>query len=244
MVLAADRGAERERRGGSPQPAFTIPSFVSDGAITNWLQPVIDKPGNFHAAGRGLDDQVQDVSLIPFYRLHRRTYEIYFDIYDSAGWKKKLAEVAAAKDRQHKLEAATISFVQPGDTQKEKEFNQQGEESTLDRSAGRAGRRGKKWFSFDLPVDSDHPLAVVATYFSEERGKRTFEILADGQNIGEQTIERSPVGSATGSFFDVEYKIPDELVKGKKKVTVRFQATGNNEVAAVYGLRLIRADAQ
>jgi DUF1680 family protein len=244
LVLAGDLGAERERRGGSQQPAFTIPSFVSDGAVANWVQPVIDKPGNFHATGRDLDDRPQEVSLIPFYRLHRRTYEIYFDIYDSAGWKKKLAEVATAKDRQRKLEAATISFVQPGDTQKEKEFNQQGEESTLDRSGGRAGRRGKKWFSFDLPVDSDHPLAVVATYFSEERGKRTFEILADGQHIGEQTIERSPVGSATGSFFDVEYKIPDELVKGKKKVTVRFQATGNNEVAAVYGLRLIRADAQ
>ena len=49
-------------------------------------------------------------------------------------------------------------------------------------------------------------------------------------------------GSATGSFFDVEYRIPAAVVKDKKKVTVRFQATGNNEIAAVYGVRLIRVD--
>src|SRR5439155_8421630 len=139
--------------------------------------------------------------------------------------------------------AATISFVQPGDAQKEKEFNQQGEESTLDRAAGRPGRRGRKWFSFDLPVEPDHSLAVIATYFSEERGKRTFEILADGQHIGEQSIERSPPGSATGRFFDVEYKLPAALLTGKTKITVRFSAKGGNEIAAVYGVRVIRADA-
>jgi len=244
LVLAGDLGAERERRGGGVgQPSFTIPSFVSSGAVTEWLQPVAGKPGNFHAAGRDLDDRVQDVSLIPFYRLHRRTYEIYFDVYNSEGWKKKLGEIAAERERQRKLEAATISFVQPGDAQKEKEFNQQGEESTVDRSAGRPGRRGRKWFSYDLSIESSHPSAIVATYFSEEHGQRTFEILADGQRIGEQTIERVPIGSATGRFFDVQYKIPEELLKDKKKITVRFQATGKNEIAAVYGVRLVRADA-
>jgi len=51
-------------------------------------------------------------------------------------------------------------------------------------------------------------------------------------------------GSAAGQFFDVEYKIPAALLTGKQKITVRFQGTGGNEVAAVYGLRLVRADAE
>ena len=242
LVLAGDLGPERERRGGGP--VATIPSLVADGAVAGWLRTVSGKPGNFHTAGRDPDDQMREIDLVPFYRLHRRSYEIYWDLYNSDTWKKKLAEVADERIRQRKLEAATVSFLQPGDAQKEKEFNQQGEESTLDRAAGRPGRRGRKWFSFDLPVESDHSLALIATYFSEERGKRTFEILADGQHIGEQSIERSPPGSATGSFFDVEYRIPAAVVKDKKKVTVRFQATGNNEIAAVYGVRLIRADAE
>src|SRR5262249_3849655 len=157
---------------------------------------------------------------------------------NSESWKKKLGDVAAERERQRKLETATISFVQPGDVQKEKEFNQQGEQTTVDRAMGRPGRRARKWFSYDLPLESSHPTAVVATYFSEEHGNRTFEILADGQKIGEQSMERVPNGSATGSFYDVVYKLPAEVLKDKKKVTVRFQATGNNEIAAVYGVRL------
>jgi hypothetical protein len=33
-------------------------------------------------------------------------------------------------------------------------------------------------------------------------------------------------------------------VKGKQKVTVKFQATQGNEIGAVYGIRMIRADAE
>src|SRR5215813_12307605 len=241
LVLAGDLGPERDRRGGGG-PAPLTPSLVAEGPVTGWLKPSADKPGNFHAAGRDLDDKVSELDLVPFYRLHRRAYAIYFDVYNPAGWKQKLADVAAERERLRKLEAATISFVQPGDAQKEKEFNQQGEQSTVDRMMGRAGSRGKKWFSYDLPVEPAGSSVLVATYFSEERGKRTFEILADGQHIAEQTIERSPVGSATGSFFDVHYKLPENLVKDKQKITVRFQATGNNEIAAVYGVRLIRGE--
>jgi len=109
---------------------------------------------------------------------------------------------------------------------------------------GRPARRGKKWFSFDLPVDAAHPIVLVVTYHSEERSQRPFEILVDGQRVGEQIIERSPPGSVAGRFFDVEYRIPAELSKEKKKLTVRFQATGNNEIAAVFGIRMIRADAE
>ena len=243
LVLAGDLGPERERRGGGG-PVATIPSLIADGAVAEWLKPVAGKPGDFHTAGRDKDDQMREVDLVPFYRLHRRSYEIYWDLYTSDAWKKKLAEVADERIRQRKLEAATISFVQPGDAQKEKEFNQQGEESSVDRSAGRPGRRGRKWFSFDLPVDPSHPIALVVTYNTEQRPKRSGEILIEGQRVGEQGIEGSPNGSAVGHFFDVDYKIPTELVKDKQKVTVRFQATAGNEIPTVFGVRTIRANAE
>jgi hypothetical protein len=40
------------------------------------------------------------------------------------------------------------------------------------------------------------------------------------------------------------YKVRSDLLKNKQRVTVRFQATGNNEIAAVFGIRTIRADAE
>ena len=88
------------------------------------------------------------------------------------------------------------------------------------------------------------PLALVVTYNTDQRGKRSSEILVDGQHVGEQVIEGSPNGSAVGHFFDVDYKIPAELVKDKQKVTVRFQATAGNEIPTVFGLRTIRANAE
>jgi len=243
LVLAGDLGPEPQRRGA---PTTSIPVFVADRPVAEWLKPVPNKPGSFRSAGVGreLNGTERDMDFVPFYRLHRRTYAVYWDLYTPQGWEKKAAEIAAEQAKQRKLAAATMGFVQPGDTEKEKEFNQQGEDSTSDRAMGRTGRRGKKWFSFDLPVDPAHPAALIVTYLSEERGKRTFEILVDGQRVGEQTIERSSPGSASGRFFDVEYKIPAGRVKDKKKLTVRFQATGNNEVAGVYGIRTIRADAE
>jgi uncharacterized protein len=243
LVLAGDLGPEPERRAAMIAP---IPVFVSDRPVAEWLKQVSDKPGSFRSAGVGreLNGTEREVDFVPFYRLHRRVYALYWDLYTPQGWEQKTAEIAAAQAKQRKLEAATMGFAQPGDTEKEKNFNQQGEETTTDRAMGRTGRRGKKWFSFDLPVDPGHPPALIVTYLSEERGKRTFEVLVDGQRVGEQTIERSPPGSASGRFFDVEYKLPADQVKDKKKLTVRFQATGNNEIAAVYGIRTVRADAE
>ncbi len=82
-------------------------------------------------------------------------------------------------------------------------------------------------------------MALVVTYNHDEWQERTFEILVDGVRVGEQTIERrGPM-----RFFDVEYPVPAEAVKGKQKVTVKFQATQGNEIGALFGLRMIRADA-
>lgn len=241
LVLAGDLGPER--RGAWTDP---IPSFITaEKPLTDWLQPVAEKPGSFRSnGGRIADGGVKEVDLAPFYRLHRREYAVYWDLYSVDGWNKKLLENATAAVREGRLANATVSFIRPGDAQKEKEFNQQGEETSADRMYGRTSRRAKKWFSFDLPVNVAHALILLVTYHTEERTKRTFDILIDGQLIGQQTIERFPPGSAAGRFFDVEYKIPAELVTGKQKVTVRFNATGGNEVGAVYGIRFVRADAE
>ena len=233
LVLAGDLGPER--RGGPPEP----PSLVAaEKPLTEWLQPVPDNVGVFRTVGVG---QPGDVEFVPFYRLHKRTYSVYWDLYDTGGWTKKLDELAAEKAKRQKLEAATVAFVPPGDAV-EKQFNQQGEDTAPDRVLGRVGRRSRKWFSFDLPVESGKAMALVLTYNPEERTRRSFEILVDGQRIGEGVIERYPPGGPTGRFYDVDYKIPAELVKDKKKVTVRFQASGGNETATIFGVRMVRAD--
>lgn len=239
LVLAGDIGPENRRRGGRSRASdlSVVPVFLTgDKPVADWLKPVAGKEGEFRTDGVGRE---RDMDFIPFYRLHERTYAIYWDLYTDAQWAERSQQVVAEREHQRKLEAATVGFAQPGEMQAERDANEQGEDSEPDRIMGRAARRGSNWFSFDLPVDPAHPMAVVVTYYDDEWRKRTFDILADGQKIGEQVVDK---GDAP-HFFDVTYKVPADLVKDKKKITVRFQATNGNAVAAVFGIRTIRADA-
>ncbi len=239
LVLAGDLGPER--RGG---PADSPALITGEKPLTVWLQPARDNLGVFRTAGVGRNTagEASEVEFVPFYRLHRRTYSVYWDLDTNESWTRKIDALNAERAKQQKLEAATVAFVTPGDTEKEKSFNAKSEDSAPDRIQGRAGRRSKKWFSYELPVDAAKPLALVVTFSTEERAKRTFEILVDGQRVGDGTIERYPPGSPTGRFYDVEYKLPAELIKDKQKVTVRFQSTGGNETATVFSIRIVRAD--
>jgi len=83
-------------------------------------------------------------------------------------------------------------------------------------------------------------MALIVTYYSAERyrGPARFEILVDGQRVAEQEVSRSE----PGRFFNVEYPLTTDLIQGKEKVTVRFQAAKDSSVAGVFGIRMIRAD--
>ncbi|MCX8107514.1 MAG: glycoside hydrolase family 127 protein, partial [Verrucomicrobiae bacterium] len=239
LVLAGDLGDEQPRRRTNRTTTALpqVPVFVAaERPVSEWLKPIPGKPGWFRTDGVGKD---HDVDFAPFYRLHRRTYAVYWDLFTPAEWEKRAAEIAAEREKERKLQAATVAFVQPGEMQAERDANMQGEDTWPDRLMGRPGRRGRNWFSFDVAVDPAHPMALIVTYNRDEWEARTFDILVDGQKIATQTLERrGPV-----RFFDVEYQIPAELVTGKQKVTVRFQAVPGSEIGAVYGIRMIRADA-
>jgi DUF1680 family protein len=249
LVLAGDLGPEPQRpqgRGGqqtaqsqpqAPRPApVDVPMLVAaDKPLEQWLKPA-DKPGTFKSIGVG---RGRDVEFVPFYRLHRRIYAAYWDFFTPAEYDTKKVEIEAEAARQRALEAATVAFLRTGEMQPERDFNQQGENTSISRPVhGRTGRLGSGWFSFDFPVEPGRPMALSVTYHADSRRPRSFEILVDGRRITEQRFEIS----SEDRFFDVQYPIPADLIAGKERVTVRFQATSGNEIAAVFGIRMIRAD--
>ncbi len=248
LVLAADLGPERMRgqeRGASFDPP-TVPVFVAaEQPVAQWVNPVSGDPGHYRVTGVGRDSRGADVEVnaevMPFYRLHRHAYAIYFDVFTPSEWEEKKAEYATELERQRKLEKATLAYVQPGEMQPERDFNFQGsEDGRVIRLMGRAGRRSQGWFSFDIPVESGRPMALVVTYCSDDRsrGPIVFDILVDGQSVGHQELTRSQ----PARFFDIVYPIDVGLIRGKDKVTVRFQAQEGNSVASIFGIRMIRND--
>jgi DUF1680 family protein len=242
LVLAGDLGAEvvpSKKAEDENLIARQAPVLVAAAMpVDKWLKPVAGKPGEFRSQGVG---PASDISFTPFYQLPRRRYAIYWDTYTPAAWKKKSEALAAEQEKQKKLDAATVVFAQPGQMQAERDVNEQGEDSSPVQLEGRYGRRGSKWFSFDVPVDPTHPMTVVVTYSNDARRNGSFDILVEGKKVGERKTERKSPEKAV-QFVDLEYPLPADLVQGKQKITLRFEAQAESEIPGVFGVRVIRAD--
>ena len=243
LVLAGDLGAAPRRgddgdgdgtRAAAPDPV----ALVSDRPVNEWLKPVNGKPGVFTTTGlaRTISSKAPiDVEFSPFFSMHRRTYAAYWDVLTPAQLDARSKEFAAERERMHALEAATIVSVAIGDREAEKKFSQQGVETSVIRTEGRAGRRAIQWFSYDLPVESPSAVALVATYNSDQRRARSFDVLINGTKVGSESQPQTSVSK----FYDKEYAIPAELIRDRR-ITVRFEATNGLEVTPVFGVRLVK----
>jgi hypothetical protein len=243
LVLAGDLGAAPRRgddgdgdgvRAAAPEPV----ALVTERPVTDWLRPVAGKPGVFRSAGIARtvsSGSPIDVEFSPFFSMHRRTYAAYWDVLTPAELTARGRELAAERERVKALEAATIASVTIGDRESEKSFNQQGVETSVIRTDGRSGRRAIRWFSYDVPVNGQTMVTLVATYNSDQRRPRSFDVLIDGQKVASESQPQSSVSK----FYEKEYVVPAELMRHKEKLTVRFEATNGLEVTPVFGVRLI-----
>jgi uncharacterized protein len=236
LVLAGDLGAQPRRSedgdgDGPPTANIESPVLVTERPVTDWLKPEPGQAGSFRTTGVGAD-----VVLSPFYKMHRRIYTGYWDLLTPAENTARLKDIEAERERLRRLDAATMTFLAPGDDAADKAHNQQGEATSIVRTDGRPGRRAAKWFSYDLPLAGGTPAALVVTYNRDNRRARSFDVLVEGQRVAEERFSFD----SESRFYDREYSLPLALVQGKTTLTIRFEAKDGNEIAPVYGLRLIR----
>jgi hypothetical protein len=246
LALAADHGPRLEGRAAFADRK-PVPVLVAAGRpLDDWVQPDASRPGNFSARQVArLAEQPSaapaDLDLAPFYRTYERNYSLYYDLLTSDGFDARVAAIAAARERQRQLEAATLGFVRPGNRQDEAAFAYQSSapDRPAQRTDGRSARGGPGWFSYDLPVDPASEVALVVTYYNDPGLTPTtgdFRILVDGTPVA----TFAPDAGATG-FFDVRYAVPADVTRGKSKVTVKFDGGERGRIAPVFGARTVRA---
>jgi len=222
--------------GGRPVPA---PDFVPVGdSLEDWIKPVAGRPLTFQTIGAG---RPEEVTLVPFFELFGRRYALYWHLYSDKEWveadARRKARTAEEAARKKAIEKRLVDRVEVGETGSEKEHNFQGEKSEAGENLGERWRQAADggWFSYDLKVMPGVPLALLGTYWGSDTG-RTFDILVDGTKIATQTVNVN----FPGDFFDVEYKIPLELSRGKDKVTVRYEAPPEGIAGGLYDLVMLR----
>jgi hypothetical protein len=246
LALAADHGPRLEGRAAFAERK-PVPALVAaDRPMADWMQADAGTPGNFVARGVARAPEAPtpaaDLEFKPFYRTYERNYSLYYDLLTPAEFDARVAAIAAERERQQRLEAATMGFVRPGNRQDESTANYQSSaaDRPVQRTGGRSARGGAGWFSYDLPVDAASTMALVVTYYNDPGLTPTtgdFAILVDGTEVAKFAPDQY-----ARNFFDATYAVPGALTRGKKWVTVRFDGGEHGRVAPVFGVRMVRAD--
>jgi uncharacterized protein len=122
--------------------------------------------------------------------------------------------------------------------QPERDHNFKGEKTAPGRFRERANRESRSgWFSFDMKIEQDIPVALAVEYWGGFPGAKTFDIFVNDRVIATENISNKQ----DGQFINIEYDIPEDLTSGRSKVTVKFQAHEGNRAGPVFGVRTIRA---
>jgi hypothetical protein len=184
--------------------------------------------------------QPADVELIPFNRTRDEYYTVYWDRFTPGGWALRQDEYRKEKKGQQEMEERTIDRIRLGEMQPERDHSFTGEELEAGEEHGQKWRSAERGgnFSFIMKVDSGTGNTLMCTYWGSDHRGRIFHIQIDGQTIATQDLN----GFKESKFYEIKYKVPQELVKGKTSVTVKFVArSGNNSVGPVFGtVRMVR----
>ena len=180
-----------------------------------------------------------DLTFVPLYRIYEEQYAVYFPLLTPDGWAAREGELRAAAETRRRLDAATCDTVTPGFQQPEVEHALRDERSEIEEFSGRKGRlaRDGGWFSYELRVDPNEPVALVLTYWGGVWVRRTFDLLVDGQLVCEQSL----LTNKPGDFFERVVPIPPEFTRGRAKITLRFASRDGSVAGALFGLRVMRA---
>ena len=243
IVLAGELGTEGM---GSPYalsqtdlnhvPSPEAPVFITGTSdLLRHVKPVSGKPLSFQTRGIG---RPKDVSLIPFYRMHHQRYSVYWQVSSEEQWKLKQAGTAAAAARERERDRRTVDLVRVGEQQSEVDHQFQGDRVQSGEHQSRKWRHATDggWFSYQVKVLADKPMTLVCSYWGSDSGAREFDILVDGEKVAAQKLENNQ----PGSFFDVEYALPEALTRGKGRVTLKFQAHPGCMAGGLYGVWLLK----
>jgi len=154
---------------------------------------------------------------------------------DEAQARRKARQTKEAARRQS-IADRMFDNVAIGDEADEKKHHLQGTHTQTGPYGGKVWRdaRNGGWFSYDLKVPSEQPATLMCTYWGSDV-RRTFDMLVEGQKIATQRLSRNK----PGQFFQVEYKIPARLTRGKGKVTVKFQSPARGVAGGVFGCAML-----
>ena len=242
--LIADDGRWGHIAGGKKLPLDKAPIIIEDNisTIINKLKPIEGKPLTFTVSKINIIN-ASNLVLQPFYTIHDARYMMYWMTLTQTEYRSYLDSIATIEKQKLELQKRTVDFVAPGEQQPEVDHFIQKDKSNSGNTQDEFWRDAHDggYFSYNLGINNDTDLNLIVRYWGNERGNRKFDIYMDDQKL----ITENIAGKWNQQKFqEVEYVIPNSLIKGKKQVRLKFTALTGNTAGPVYYIRLARKKMQ
>ncbi len=239
--LVADDGRWSHIAGGALQSLDQAPMLASEKAdIPSKVTPVKGEPLHFKAPYLFAAQKDAGLLLEPFYEVHDARYMMYWMVMTDPTVLEKLKK---EQEEALALDDKTVDKVAPGEQQPEADHRMKNENSTTGtangefyRDAGKCSGGDGGFISYELETNSEDSLDLMVRYWGNEGCTRAFDIMIDGEKLASENIVNK---WKVDEFVNVKYPIPDNMVKGKKVITVKFQAS-TGMVGGIFGVRLLR----
>lgn len=244
IVLAADLGAGSAgadrfgpqapelRADASPiTPTLVAPTTA---AALARLRPT-GEPLTFRTEGLG---RPVDVVLRPFFRLYDRRHAVYLPVLTEAAWADRGAREASASAARRAVLARTVDLVVAGSLPEEAAhaaLAERAQVSSLEGRPCRSTRYGGS-FSYALRVPPEGPAAVRVTYWGGETRRHVFDVTVEDETIATQSL----FDDLPGELYEVEYPLPQRLVRGRDRVRVGFRTGAGQSTGSVFEVRVVR----
>ena len=240
--LVADDGRWSHIANGPLLPLETAPMLVGKRSdIAQKVIPIEGEKLHFKANTLIKPDSSNNLVLEPFFRIHDARYMMYWRVAQPEDYEQTMAKLKAEEQEKLQLDRQTIDRVIPGEQQPEADHKLLYENSESGNWRNMAYRRVQTpgWFSYELQVTPDKPLALYVLYWGNELNRRTFDILIDDENLVTEDIANK---WNKDDFVSVRYPLPKEMINDKKLVTVTFKPQQGNYTGRIFDLRIIESE--
>lgn len=239
VVLSAALGtkAMKTRQTGVavdiPLKEFEIKDYiVIKGDRKEWLNKLfgnlVKEEGDAVFRLKGTDEDGKLV-FTPHYKQYKERYGIYWKLYGEAS--AEMEERLLAEKAKEEFERSVIDRIPLSNDQYELSHHIKGEHTHGGERLGFLGRIIKPggFVSFAMKVDPEAANVLGADFHKWDSGK-TVIISIDGELLDGYVIKEE----GDGKLIRKSFKIPGRLIKGKKNVTVKFQAENPEEEFSIW----------
>ena len=239
-MLIADDSRFGQLAVGKKLPTDQAPILINNNIedIANQLQPVAGKPLHFTLSTKMVNEIRNE--LMPFFELHDSRYMMYWLALSEDNYQGYLDNLAKQEKERQELEDRTVDKVQPGEQQPESDHFMETDESFVGNSNDVFYRDANDghYFSYLMKTDGQTSLSLRLKYWGVGEWKsHEFDIFVD--DILVTSVNNT--GKYRISEFKYEtYPVPEEALKDKQQVRVKFVAKPHRQIGEIYEVRLVK----